>query len=944
MGEKLVVGPINSGLQKNRTPFMIDNDSFPVLVNAYQWRGRVKRKRGTRQLGRLQVQAIGAATNPVTPITLSIQTSGTAYSIVDLLNDPNVLYSPGMTIRTQFPNAQIVPATLSVQIVTYHTLTDVSGVGTLTDLPNTDTGTINYTTGALSLTLSSNPGVQNVNVLFSFYPNIPVMGIEDFATTNNDFPGTISFDPNYSYQINSNFPYRINNSNYYNNPPSSGDYVAKTTWTSFNWNGQDYQQFWTTNYQGSLWATNGITTPFSTTHIGLQFKKITDVTVVAPGPPAKATLTIANHGLVEGDFVFVNEINTTTGINYQTGFVIAVVDANNVTVEFPASTIANNSAGQNGVAQYLTNTAIPGLDCIKYYTGSAAFYNGTMVTFTNGLGWVNFMPPLCNSPFSIGDLPRDIYYLAGARMIFPFKDRLIFVGAVVQSKSTGPFYLQDTVVYSQNGTPYYTASFTGDVLSSATVFTASDLVPVNQSATPTAFLEDVTGFGGFVTSGLDQPIITVAPNEDVLLMGFNPTFQSRFVYSGNDILPFNFYVVNSELGSASTFSAITMDEAVISRGPRGYTSANQVRVNRIDVPIPDEVFEISLNDNGNERFTSYRDFVNEWIYFTYPGNTINYKYPNTTLLYNYRDNSWAKFFESYTTYGTFRPVDGLTWATIDWTWNQWDSPWNSSVTTPRQPIVLGGNQQGFIMERVNITEEDPSLYIQSFSGNTVTSPNHCLNTGDFILITGALGTIGTEVNGKVFSVENTTQNTFDLNPSISAAGLTYLGSGVITRYYVPFIQTKQFPMAWSMGRKTRIGPQQHLLSTTQRSQITLNMYLSQDDATVWNTGPIVPTVNPSNSSLIYSQILYTCPESTNLGLTPLNTNLQELNLVPSTGTASTTQAQMWHRMNTSLIGDTVQLAYTMSDAQMRDTRLENQTAEIELHGFILDLNPSQMLS
>jgi hypothetical protein len=29
------------------------------------------------------------------------------------------------------------------------------------------------------------------------------------------------------------------------------------------------------------------------------------------------------------------------------------------------------------------------------------------------------------------------------------------------------------------------------------------------------------------------------------------------------------------------------------------------------------------------------------------------------------------------------------------------------------------------------------------------------------------------------------------------------------------------------------------------------------------------------------------------------------------------QAQLWHRINTSLIGDTVQLGFTMSDAQMR---------------------------
>jgi hypothetical protein len=54
MSEKLVIGPVNKGLRTDREPFVIDNDSFPVLVNAYQWRGRVKRKRGTQLITRLQ--------------------------------------------------------------------------------------------------------------------------------------------------------------------------------------------------------------------------------------------------------------------------------------------------------------------------------------------------------------------------------------------------------------------------------------------------------------------------------------------------------------------------------------------------------------------------------------------------------------------------------------------------------------------------------------------------------------------------------------------------------------------------------------------------------------------------------------------------------------------------------------------------------------------------
>ncbi len=70
--------------------------------------------------------------------------------------------------------------------------------------------------------------------------------------------------------------------------------------------------------------------------------------------------------------------------------------------------------------------------------------------------------------------------------------------------------------------------------------------------------------------------------------------------------------------------------------------------------------------------------------------------------------------------------------------------------------------------------------------------------------------------------------------------------------------------------------------------------------------------------MIYSDVLFTCVESANLGLTPPNSNLQMIANINSSATnASSPQKQIWHRMNTSLIGDTVQLGFTLSDSQMR---------------------------
>jgi hypothetical protein len=887
MGEKIVVGPINRGLKSDREAFVIDNDSFPTLVNAYQWRGRVKRKRGTSLLGRLSR-------------FLAI-TDGSGNRVVTITPQP-------------------ISSGISTFVIGSDIFVDPGGASPVNLVTNSTTGsaTLNRTTGVLTITTS-----QPTTAII-YYPTLPVMGLEDLAINANQFPGTLAFDTRYSYNILTASPFSIYDVSFYNNPATGtyAGYVQKGTWTRTSWNGQDYQQFWTVNYQGALWATNGIALlngVFSPTNVGMQFAPANTITYVS-NTATTITLTITGSPLVIGDFVFLNEwagTNSNT-LNFQSGYVTQITP--NIIITLPNATLGAGPYTP-GIVQYLTNRSDTKKDCLRWYNGDPTTGNPNNQLFATGHGWVNFMPPLSQSSFSIADLPPRQYYLVGARLIVPFKDRLLFFGAVVQASTGNPIYLQDTIVYSQNGTPYYTASFTPnpDITSATTTFNPI-LVPDNQIATASAYFSDSTGFGGFLTAGISQDITSASSNEDVLIVGFN-FLQARLVYTGNDVVPFNLFVINSELGTGSTFSTINMDQGVMTRGSRGFIITNQTSAQRIDLDIPDQSFQISNVENGTERMCAQRDFIQEWVYFTYPVNNDNsaYKFPNQTLQYNYRDNSWAIFNECYTTYGTFRKQDGFIWSTVGntfSTWSRWNEPWDAGSSTLLEPTVIGGNQQGFILLRDDGTDEGNSLAIQNISGSTVTSPNHSLNNGDYIVISNVNGTMGAQVNGKVFSVQSTTANTFSLSPSIDVA--TYEGSGFIKRLYIPFIQTKQFPVSWGMAKKTRIGPQQYLLTGTANSQIQLLIFLSQNQnsnpALAYNAGNILPDPNTINDSLVYSSVLYTCPESTNLGLTPANTNLQ---MIVNSSTGTTTQQQIWHRMNTSLIGDTVQIGFTLSDAQMR---------------------------
>lgn len=983
MTTKLVVGPINKGITTNVLPFNIDNDAFPQLNNAYQWRGRVKRRRGDQFLNRLAryfpKSSIGISDSPIWTINTIYSTYTPA-----IIPEPNATITPGSIVITISSTPEIVftdngDGTLSGvknggitaatnaanclitsnghTLITGDTVT-IEGVIGMTQLngetytitfvnanqftldvdstlfgvyisdgvwsspSSTNFGTINYISGVIVLTTTA-PALTASTATFAYYPVLPVMGLESYVEKTEEFIQTIGFDTKYAYNISPVDPYNMPSVSYYKNPAVDATllpgYVPKNVWTPITWNGQDYQQFWTTNYEGAFWATNGIEVPFDPTFVGMQFAPTIDITYVSH-TTTTLTLTITSSPLVIGDFVFVNEWTGTDAntLNYQSGYVTAI--APNIVITFPFASLGVGPFAP-GIVQYLTNRSDVTKDCIRWYDGDPT--NGSVASpgFFPGKGWVNFMPPLSQGPFSVGDAPEAQYYLVGAKMMQQFKDRLVFFGPVIQTSAAGSqLYLEDTLVYSQNGTPFYNVSFTGDPVSAGTSFSPI-LTPINQIASAPSWFEDQTGFGGYIDSGLDEPMNTIGSNEDVIIIGFD-TNKVRMVYTGNDIVPFNLFIINSELGGTSTFSTIQMDQGVIDRGNRGYTITNQSASQRIDLANPDQVFQVQNVNNGTERFTAARDFLNEWVYFTYPPNqedATQYRFPTETFLYNYRDNSWALFQECFTTYGPFKKLTGFTWATVGRkfpTWRQWNEPWDTGNSNELQESVIGGTPQGFVMFRAQGTADGASIAINNIAGSIVTSPDHCLDNNNFIEISGVLGTIGQDVNGKIFRVQNPTLNNFTLSPAIVGTG-TYLGGGVIKRLYVPFIQSKQFPIAWSLARKTRIGVQQYLLSFTPNAQITLYIYLSTANDTPFNFGDIVPAIEPENDGLIYSSVLLTCPESTNLGLTTANTNLQQLNLIGSNGQSQNPQQQIWHRINTSLIGDVVQVGFTISPDQMR---------------------------
>lgn len=205
----------STGLVQEREEFILPDDAYPILQNAYVWRERIKRKKGYQLLGRLQRNLVNQALG---------NTGGGG-------NIPRNL----ITVFSLELGSQIVPGSVIAVVGGTITYTD-NGLGVLVS-SGIGTGTINYATSDISI-LGSTPTTA-VTVSFSYYPCLPVMGIRIEELLNSANDRTIFFDQKYAYIFNSS-------------TSRFEEFLAITnenvTWNASNESVKGVSFFWSTNY------------------------------------------------------------------------------------------------------------------------------------------------------------------------------------------------------------------------------------------------------------------------------------------------------------------------------------------------------------------------------------------------------------------------------------------------------------------------------------------------------------------------------------------------------------------------------------------------------------------------------------------------------------------------------------------------------------------------
>lgn len=751
--QSIVISNFVTGLETNVIPTKLSNEAFSRLENAYVFRDRVKQKDGVYTLGRLQRE-----------ITLALgNTDGSG----DL--------SVNLTALIGEPTANYKPSTFSIAIGAA-TFTD-DGLGVLSD-GGTGAGSINYASGALSI--SGAPVVTAAIATFTYFPGLPVLGSanSDSAVINQET--LIEFDQKYAYEF---FTGEFRDASFYKMTAPRNPVV---------WTGANYQQFFSTNYYGSLWVTNN--------NPGTQMRLVNAITNANPG----VVTTTVNHGLVTGDRVMLIEVGGMTQVNGNI-YTVTFVAANQFSIGVDTTAFGVYTTG--GIVLVLTNT-ISG-DGIRWYDGNAST-----------LGFANFQPPLNSG------LGTATTFLKGALAVLPFKDRLLFFNTFEGTAAIGNgTRFAQRCRWSQNGTPYYANS------------------PTNYTSQLQAFYDTIPGRGGYIDCPTNESITAVALNKDVVLVWFERSFY-RLVYTGNEVLPFIWQKVNDTLGVESSFSPVQFDDYVIGFGLTGIHESRTNDIRRIDTRIPSLIYTIRNADNGPERVTANIDYDEEVVYFAYPDEQADtddsFVYNNRVLLYNYRNNTFAVLKDTFTSYGYFYVTQDLSlfWGNATDTWGDANYPWGTVQYNSGYRISIVGNQKGYVFRLVHEQVlNDPQLNITAInvSTNELTITDHGLEPNDYIYITGCLGVTG--INDQTFSINVIDNDTISLNNATLTG--TYLGLGEIARVDKFTIATKEFNLFTQVPVSMRINQVDFYTNTTSEGEFVCSIYEGTNSNQAVNNASVI---------------------------------------------------------------------------------------------------------
>lgn len=484
--DKFIIGYTDdkSGVQTNFQPWLLPDNAYQSMINAYTWRGRVRKRIGSTLI----------SNNDLNGSRLRIDSIPIVAVGPDFIATFPINLAVGMQIEEQvFPGPTL-------------TIVDITiGAALLSD---------NVVFTGIMGPAANQVTITNFTVPFVYlYPHLPVTGLGQYESADINDEITIAFDTRFAY--------------YYQAPVPDPSFRRLPNGEDL-WTGTSDQLFWIVNYRGVTPSENYIWVTNFNAADGIRFR---DNANILGNGWRKPTLFYSKGpviGTTDGAGNFVGALGSPPVI----GSIVIVAST--------AFVVVSNAAGFQPMAVIPLTTNAP--------VGTA--------TCDFGAANINIAAAAINTAVYYSDQ----LLITTARIIVQFKNRLVLLNTIEKVGGVDTQF-KNRCRFSAVGNPL--------LGSSGTVFTS------------VSFMSDLPGFGNAIDAATQEAIISAEFLKDRLIVYFERSTW-ELVYTGNQIYPFTWQKINTELGVESTFSVIPFDKTVLGFGNVGIHGCTGANVTRID--------------------------------------------------------------------------------------------------------------------------------------------------------------------------------------------------------------------------------------------------------------------------------------------------------------------------------------------------------------------------
>lgn len=556
---------------------------------------------------------------------------------------------------------------------------------------------------------------------------------------------------------------------------------------------------------------------------------------------------------------------------------------------------------EQSAGMYVTNFTyqVIEISMVDVNVGIYVYYNSA---------WATFVPYF--NPGNMG--PTTGPYVVTARIIVSFHNRLVLLNTIENDGTN----INNNYSFAQRAR-----------------WSAQQKSPLAANAWYVAGAGDNAGGvsqgGGTLDATTKEQIIGAEFIKDRLIVYFEESTW-ELAYTGNDVAPFQWYRINTELGAVSTFSIIPFDKEVLGIGKTGVHACSGNNVERIDNRIPQYITKMATNNGIYKRIAGIREYETESVYWTFPTQSLpsTSAYCDQILTYNYQNRSWATYSDTITCWGYFEQQPQMTWATWNTQWQDSSFTWASMTNALTSKQVIFGNQQGFVcllqpyestnaanMQITNLEVVFPRVWeITCIDNNMLDSGDE----NDYVRLSNLFGITVNSLSNAQFPILSYDRNTLLVDTSVmlldgsivDALSGTYRGGGTMARVSRIDIVTKEFNPYITKGRNVAIQRVDFAVDRTENGAIGVEYYVSSNQEDMANDAQ-------STGTALGSNVLETSPYPD----------------VPFETAANT----LWHTIYIDADGEFVQLELKLTNEQMGgNAALENFT----LQGFVLYTMPT----